>query len=82
MPWLGSMLFLVHINLLCRKVRRAKRSGNFWYETRVQFVKKMGMLNSKLRKSMWQIRTASGSVEEVFRENLDLIAFNFNKGID
>jgi hypothetical protein len=32
---------------------------------RVQFAKKMGMLNSKLRKSMWQIRTISGSVEEV-----------------
>jgi hypothetical protein len=27
----------------------------------VQFAKKMGMLNSKLRKSMWQIRTTSGS---------------------
>jgi hypothetical protein len=31
----------------------------------VQFTKKMGMLDSKLQKSMWQIRTASGSVEEV-----------------
>jgi hypothetical protein len=30
----------------------------------VQFAKKMGMLDSKLRKSMWQIRTASGSVED------------------
>jgi hypothetical protein len=45
-----------------------------------QFVKKMGMLNSKLRKSMWQIRTANGNVEEVLRENLDLITFNFNEG--
>ncbi len=28
----------------------------------VQFVKKMGMFDSKVRKSMWQIRTVSGSV--------------------
>jgi hypothetical protein len=28
----------------------------------IQFVKKMGMLDSKLRKSMWQIHAASGSV--------------------
>ncbi len=42
----------------------------------------MGMLNSKLRKSMWQIRTTSESVEEVLKEDSDLIAFNFNKGID
>jgi len=34
----------------------------------VQFAKKMGMLDSKLRKSMWQIRTVNGSVEEVLRE--------------
>ncbi len=40
----------------------------------------MGMLDSKLRKSMWQIHTASGSVEDVFGENSDLIAFNFNEG--
>jgi hypothetical protein len=46
----------------------------------VQFAKKMGMLNSKLRKSMWQIRTASGSVEEVLGESLDLITLNFNEG--
>jgi hypothetical protein len=39
----------------------------------------MGMLNSKLQKSMWQIHTASGSVEEVFGESLDLIALNFNE---
>jgi hypothetical protein len=31
---------------------------------------------------MWQIRFASGNVEEVFGENLDLITFNFNEGID
>jgi hypothetical protein len=31
----------------------------------VQFVKKMGMFNFKLRKSMWQIRTTSGSIEDV-----------------
>jgi hypothetical protein len=46
----------------------------------VQFAKKMGMLNSKLQKSMWQIRIASGSVEEVLGESLDLIALNFNEG--
>jgi len=49
---------------------------------RVQFVMKMGMLDSKLRKSMWQIRTASGNVEEVFGERLDLITLNFNEGTD
>jgi len=46
----------------------------------VQFAKKMGMLDSKLRKFVWQIRTASGSVEEVLGESLDLIALNFNEG--
>jgi hypothetical protein len=46
----------------------------------VQFTKKMGMLDSKLWKFMWQIRTASGSVEEVVGESLDLIALNFNEG--
>ncbi len=49
---------------------------------RVQFVKKMGMLDSKLRKSMWQIRIASGSVEVVLGESSDLIALNFNEGVD
>jgi len=48
----------------------------------VQFTKKMGMLDSKLRKSMWQIRTANESVEEVFGESSNLIALNFNEGID
>ncbi len=41
---------------------------------------KMGMLDSKLRKSMWQIHTVSGNVKEVLRESSDLIALNFNKG--
>jgi hypothetical protein len=45
-----------------------------------QFTKKMGMLNSKLWKSMWQIRIASGSVEGVLGESSNLIAFNFNEG--
>jgi hypothetical protein len=31
---------------------------------------------------MWQIRTVSGSIEEVLRESSDLIAFNFNEGTD
>jgi hypothetical protein len=48
----------------------------------VQFAKKMSMLNSKLRKSMWQIYTANGNVKEVFGESLDLIALNFNEGTD
>jgi hypothetical protein len=48
----------------------------------VQFAKKMGMLNSKLRKSMWQIRTTSRNIKEVFGESLDLIAFNFNEDTD
>jgi hypothetical protein len=48
----------------------------------VQFVKKMGMLDSKLRKSMWQIRTANGSKKEVLGESSNLIALNFNEGID
>jgi hypothetical protein len=42
----------------------------------------MGRLNSKLRKSMWQIYTASGSVKEVFGESSNLIALNFNEGTD
>jgi hypothetical protein len=46
----------------------------------VQFAKKMGMFDSKLRKSMWQIRTASGSVEEVLGESSDLITLKFNEG--
>jgi hypothetical protein len=35
----------------------------------VQFAKKMGMFDSKLRKSMWQIHTANESVEEVLKES-------------
>jgi hypothetical protein len=46
----------------------------------IQFAKKMGMLDSKLQKSMWQICTASGSIEEVFGKNSDLTALNFNEG--
>jgi len=48
----------------------------------VQFIKKMCMLDSKLQKSMWQIRTVSGSAEEVFGESLDLSAVNFDESID
>ncbi len=47
-----------------------------------QFAKKMGVLDSKLRKSMWQIRTASGNIEEVLRESSNFIKFNFNEGTD
>jgi hypothetical protein len=46
----------------------------------IQFAKKMGMFDSKLRKSMWQICTTNGSVEDVLGESLDLIALNFNEG--
>ncbi len=49
---------------------------------RVQFTKKMGMLNFELKKSMWQICTASGSVKEVLGESFDFIAFNFNEARD
>jgi hypothetical protein len=48
----------------------------------VQFAKKMGMFDSKLWKSMWQICTTSENVEEVLGESLDLIALNFNKVTD
>jgi hypothetical protein len=48
----------------------------------VKFAKKMGMLDSKLRKSMWQIRTASGSIEEVLGESSELITLKFNEGTD
>ncbi len=48
----------------------------------VQFAKKMGMLDSKLWKSMWQTRTTSGSIEEVLGESSDLITLNFNEGTD
>jgi len=47
----------------------------------IQFTKKMGMFDSKLQKSMWQIRTTSGSVEEVLGESY-FITLNFNEGTD
>jgi hypothetical protein len=47
---------------------------------RVQFA--LGMFDSKLQKSMWQIRTASGNVREVLGESSYLIAFNLNEGIN
>ncbi len=46
----------------------------------VQFTKKMGIFDSKLRKFMWQIHTTSASVEEVLRESSDFITLNFNEG--
>jgi hypothetical protein len=46
---------------------------------RVQFAKKMGMFDSKLQNSMWQIRITSGSVEEVLGESSDFITLNFNE---
>jgi hypothetical protein len=42
----------------------------------------MGMLNSKVQKFMWQIRTTSGSVKEVLEESSNFIALNFNEGTD
>jgi len=47
----------------------------------VQFAKKMGMLDSKLRKYVANSH-ASGSVEEVLGESSNLITLNFNKGTD
>jgi hypothetical protein len=35
----------------------------------MKFAKKMGMLDSKLLKFMWQIRTTNGRVKEVLGEN-------------
>ncbi len=49
---------------------------------KVQFAKKMGILDFKLWESMWQIRIVKGSVEEVLGESLDLITLNFNEGTD
>jgi len=48
----------------------------------VQFAKKMGMLDSKLRKSMCQIRTANGGLEKLLGESSNLIALKFNEGTD
>jgi hypothetical protein len=49
---------------------------------KVQFAKKMGMLDSKLRKYMWQIRTVNGSIKEVLGESSNFITLNFNEGIN
>ncbi len=38
------------------------------------------MLDSKLRKFMWQIHTVNGNVKKVLGESSNLIALNFNKG--
>ncbi len=46
----------------------------------VQFAKKMGLLDSKLQKFMWQIHITSGSIEEIFGESLNLNPLNFNEG--
>ncbi len=46
----------------------------------VQFANKMGMLNSKLRKSIRQICIANGSIKEVLGEGSDFITLNFNEG--
>jgi len=48
----------------------------------IKFTKKMGMLDSKLHKSMWHIRTTSGNVEEVLKESLDFMTLNLNEGTD
>ncbi len=48
----------------------------------IQFAKKMGMLDSKLRKSMWQICTATRSVKKVLGESSKFITLNFNEGTD
>jgi len=46
----------------------------------VQFAKNMGVLDSKLQRSMWQICTVNGNVKEVLGESSNLITFNFNEG--
>jgi len=48
----------------------------------VQFAKKMGVFDSKLWKSMWQIHITSGNEEETLGESLDFISFNFYEGTD
>jgi hypothetical protein len=48
----------------------------------VQFAKKIGMFDSKLWKSMWEIYIASGSIEEVLGESSNSIPLNFNESID
>jgi hypothetical protein len=48
----------------------------------VQFAKKMGMLDSKLWKYMWQIHIVNGSVKEVLGESSDNITLNFNEVTD
>jgi len=48
----------------------------------VFFDKNMGMFDSKLRKSMWQIRTTSGSIKELLGESSNFITLNFNEGIN
>ncbi|CAM6104163.1 unnamed protein product [Calypogeia fissa] len=48
----------------------------------VQFAKKIGLLDTNLQKSMWQIRTASGAVEEVLGESSTLLTLAFNQGTD
>ncbi|CAM6095002.1 unnamed protein product [Calypogeia fissa] len=48
----------------------------------VQFAKKIGLLDTNLQKSMWQIRIASGAVEEVLGESSRLLTLAFNQGTD
>jgi hypothetical protein len=45
----------------------------------VQFTKKIGMLDSKLWKFIWQIYIVNGNVEGVIGESLDFITLNFNE---
>jgi hypothetical protein len=47
----------------------------------VQFAKEIGLFDSKLQKSRWQICT-SGSVEEVLGESSTLLTLSFNEGTD
>jgi hypothetical protein len=46
---------------------------------KVQFAKKLGMLDFKLQKSMCQIHTTSENIKDILGESL-MIAFNFNEG--
>jgi hypothetical protein len=48
----------------------------------IAFATKIGVLHSNLQKLRWQIRTASGSIEEVLGETLTLLTLSFNSGTE
>jgi hypothetical protein len=48
----------------------------------IAFATEIGVLHSNLQKSRWQIRTASGSIEEVLGETSTLLTLSFNSGTE